>query len=86
MKLRVGKGEWSDLKKTREKDPYYLALRDAEAESNSTGLPMGGGSPSDHLWKGPLPAKLSPGVHLLEAVTKDMYGREFRATRVLRIE
>ena len=47
---------------------------------------MGGGSPSDHLWKGPLPVNLAAGVHLLEAVTKDMYGREFRVTRVLRVE
>ena len=86
VKLRVGKGKWSELKKVREIDPYYLALREAEIKAKSTGLPMGGGSPSDHLWKGPLPLKLSAGVHLLEAVTKDMYGREFRVTRVLRVK
>jgi hypothetical protein len=87
VKLRVGKGKWSELKKVREVDPYYLALREAEIKAKSTGLPMVGGTPSDHLWKGPLPAKnLLPGPHLLEAVTKDMYGREFRATRVLRVE
>jgi hypothetical protein len=86
VKLRVGKGNWSELKKVREVDPYYLALREAEIKAKSTGLAMGGGSPSDHLWKGKLPHKLSVGVHLLEAVTKDMYDREFRATRVLRVK
>ncbi|MFP6900610.1 MAG: calcineurin-like phosphoesterase family protein [Opitutales bacterium] len=86
VRLRVGEGKWVNLKKTREIDPYYLALREAEIQAKSTGLPMGGGSPSDHLWTGPLPANLSKGSHLLEAVTKDMYGREFRATRVLRVK
>ena len=39
-----------------------------------------------HLWKGPLPAKLPKGAHLLEAVTRDMYGREYTAKRILRVE
>ena len=85
VKLRVGKGPWAKLKQVREIDPHYLALREAEIKSNSSGLPMGGGTPSDHLWKGTLPPNLSKGSHLLEAVTKDMYGREFRASRVLRV-
>ncbi len=86
VRLRVNRGEWRQLKKVREVDPYYLALREAEIKAKSTGLPMGGGSPSDHLWKGPLSVDLTAGTHLLEAVTKDMYGREFSATRVLRVK
>jgi hypothetical protein len=86
VKLRVGNRKWFDLKKVSEVDPHYLALRDAEIKSKSGGKPMGGGSPSDHLWKGSLPLNLPIGIHLLEAITKDMYGREFKATRVMRIE
>ena len=33
-----------------------------------------------------LPAKLPKGAHLLEAVTRDMYGREYTAKRILRVE
>ena len=32
------------------------------------------------------PAKLAKGTHLLEAVTRDMYGREFSTRRFLRVE
>ena len=40
----------------------------------------------DHLWKSLLPPNLPKGVHSLEAITRDMYGREFTATRVLRVD
>ncbi|MBT5379983.1 MAG: hypothetical protein HOL08_13085 [Opitutae bacterium] len=74
------------MKKTREVDPYYIELREAEIQAKSTGLPMGGGAPSDHLWKGILTYDLPAGTHLLEAVTKDMYDREYSVTRVLRVK
>ncbi len=37
-------------------------------------------SRSNHLWRADLPADLSAGVHILEAVTTDRYGRTFRHT------
>ncbi|MBT4224642.1 MAG: metallophosphoesterase [Opitutae bacterium] len=86
VRMRVNRGDWIELKKTREVDPYYIELREAEIQAKSTGLPMGGGAPSDHLWKGILTCDLPAGTHLLSAVTKDMYDREYSVTRVLRVK
>jgi hypothetical protein len=39
-----------------------------------------------HLWKGTLPAGMEPGYHLLHVRTKDMFGNEYTAKRVIRVE
>jgi hypothetical protein len=46
---------------------------------------VNGATVSQHLWKGKLPAKLSSGQHLIEVVTTDMYGRDFKGTRIIRV-
>ncbi|HPO16649.1 MAG TPA: calcineurin-like phosphoesterase C-terminal domain-containing protein, partial [Candidatus Hydrogenedentes bacterium] len=39
-----------------------------------------------HLWKQTLPAELTPGMHKIEVRTKDMFGHEYTANRILRVE
>ena len=85
VKLRVNKGKWTTLKKTVEPDPYFVELLAAEKKAKVSPA-LSAARDSYHLWKGPLPAKLPKGAHLLEAVTRDMYGREFTARRILRVE
>ena len=85
VKLRVNGGKWTTLKKTVEPDPYYVKLRNTEI-ANKVKPELNAPTASDHLWKGPLPTKLPKGAHLLEAVTRDMYGREYTARRILRVE
>ena len=85
VKLRVNGGKWTALKKTNEPDPYYVQLLAAEKLAKVTPA-LNGPTNSHHLWKGSLPAKLPKGAHLLEAVTRDMYGREYTARRILRVE
>ena len=86
VKLRVNGGPWAKLKKTDEVDPYYVQLREAEIKNKVPGQELNAPTTSHHLWKGPLPANLIKGSHTLEAITRDMYGREFTARRVIRVE
>ena len=86
VKLRVNDGPWQKLEKTVETDPYYSRLRDDEIKNKVPGPELNAPTPSSHLWKGALPANLPKGTHTLNAVTRDMYGREFSAKRVIRVE
>jgi hypothetical protein len=86
VKLRVNDGPWLNLKKTVEIDPYYARMREEEIKNKVPGPELSSPTSSSHLWKGPLPANLPKGAHTLHAVTRDMYGREFSAKRVLRVE
>ena len=86
VKLRVNDGPWLNLKKTVEIDPYYARMREEEIKNKVPGPELNSPTSSSHLWKGPLPANLPKGAHTLQAVTRDMYGREFSAKRVLRVE
>ena len=86
VKLRVNDGPWLNLKKTVEIDPYYARMREEEIKNKVPGPELNSPTSSLHLWKGPLPANLPKGAHTLQAVTRDMYGREFSAKRVLRVE
>ena len=40
---------------------------------------------SNHLWRADLPAELAAGVHTLEVVTTDRYGRTFRDTSTFEV-
>ena len=86
VKLRVNGGPWVELKKTDEVDPYYVQLRETEIKNKVPGPQLNAPTTSHHLWKGSLPANLIKGSHTLEALTRDMYGREYTARRVIRVE
>ena len=86
--MRIGAdGDWTELQKTVEEDPYYLTLKAFEKESPEklTNRALGNPSKSNHLWKAPVPVGLAPGEHLIYVETEDMYGRIFNASRSLRV-
>jgi hypothetical protein len=86
VRMRVGpKSKWIELRKTPEKDPWYVAMQQLESRNKQVQA-VNGATVSQHLWKGKLPAKLSSGQHLIEVVTTDMYGREFKGTRIIRVK
>ena len=85
VRLKVkDRGDWVDMEKVAEKDPYYVAMRqrelaaDPEANLNPPEL-------SGHLWKANLPAKLKRGSHLLLIEGTDAYGRLHTGQRILRV-
>jgi hypothetical protein len=88
VEMRLGdSGAWTLLQREAREDPYYLATLERELQRNPKPayyLPPAIKSP--HLWVGSLPANAPIGTHALEVRTTDMYGQEFRAYRLIRIE
>ncbi len=64
---------WAELKRLEESErpPRGRKLTDLDAETL--------------LWRGALPAGLSPGAHVVEVRTVDMFGQRFEGRRVLRV-
>lgn len=87
VEWRVNGGEWSGLERVTAEDPFILELK-AEEKAH----PHGGRKlnptryPTNHLWRAPVPAGLAAGWHLIEARTKDLFGHEYHAARVVRVE
>lgn len=77
---------WTECSKVGEADPIYARLYDEEQTSlippkNKLGKP----AISTHLWSGEFSAGLNPGVHLLRAKTRDMFGVEYLSERSFRV-
>jgi len=83
--FRIGSGNWIRMKKIRAKDPLYATIRERDMKDFPKAAALNAPVDSTHLWRANLPAGLKPGTHLIHVKTKDMYGREFTAQRVLRV-
>jgi hypothetical protein len=87
VEMRIGSEQWISLAQVREEDPYFVRLKEYEAQQAPLPpyrkLPQPMKSP--HLWKGPLPAGLRPGVQLISVRTTDMYGRTFEDRRIITV-
>ena len=86
--FRLGRNApWTEMERVLQPDPQYLALKAREQDDPP---PPGRRLPrpvdSSHLWRGRLPADLAVGPHLIEVRTLDMWDREFRDRRVIRVE
>ncbi len=88
VEMRIGdEGEWVQLEKVLEPDPYFLRLKTAETNTVSlVGRPLPGVKNSNHLWKGILPQGLPVGTHRIWVRSEDMYGRVMNGSRVIRVE
>lgn len=86
VELRVSGGEWVRLRHERRQDPYYLAMKSLEeGPTPPPGRRLPKPADSTHIWVGTLPDGLTPGGHLIEVRTIDMFGRQRRAERVIRV-
>ena len=86
VRMRVGPGgDWIDLQMTAEKDPWLTALRETELK-NGVKRPVNPPTANHHLWKAKLPTGLDHGRQLIEVVTTDMYGRQFRGHATFRVK
>ena len=79
-------GDWTTMEQRPGRDPGYVALHRRDAALPTPGqnrLP----DPvlTTHLWVGKLPADLSPGVHVVEVETTDMFGQKDRAQRLIEV-
>ena len=85
VQFRVSDGDWIKMRKIHAKDPLYSMIRQRDLQNFPKAPALNGPVDSTHLWQANLPAGIKPGSHLIHVQTKDMYGREFRAQRVLRV-
>jgi hypothetical protein len=88
VEMKVGDGgEWVPMKRIERTDPYYEAMKAAEAsETPPRGRELPRPAVCRHLWTAPLPANLPPGAHVIRVRAVDMFGQRDEGTRVIRIE
>ncbi len=87
LQFRVNGGEWRPLRKVTEPDPIFCGIRyrwDTATELLS-GVRPSNPVNSMHLWKARVPSDLPEGVHVIEVLATDMFGREFRDFRTYKI-
>lgn len=79
-------GPWTPMQKSDEADPSYLITVKVDSE---TTLPKDKKLPPQykcpHLWKLALPEGLTPGAHLIEVRTTDLYGQTLTGHRIIRV-
>ena len=86
VEMRVG-GDWHSMTYTREVDPLLKKVYDYEAAvKERPWRQLSKPKASTHLWKLPLPEGLTPGSHLVEVRTKDMFGKKHTGRRIVRVE
>lgn len=86
VEMRVGNGEWTEMKRVRKPDPEYVAMveRDKNNQRPFRALPAPIDSP--HLWQGFLPRGLDKGMIPVHVRTTDMFGQASFATRGVLIQ
>lgn len=87
VRMRLAEqGEWLPLHHAPAVDPAYQAAYDRDIElENNPWIDLPKPAVSTHIWSAQLPADLPPGKHLIRVHTTDMHGREFSASRVIRV-
>lgn len=81
-----GGGEWQTLERVEAEDPDFRMLYDEDQRyAIFGGQRLNKPALSSHLWQGKLGQSLSPGVHLVEVRTTDMFDRQYVAQRSVRV-
>lgn len=88
VKMRLSEGgDWINLEKTEEADPYYVAVRQREIARDPQGKRhLSAPVPSAHLWKAKLPAGLAIATHLIEVEATDDNGTVHKRKRLIRVK
>lgn len=87
VEMRLGEsGAWVPMTRTAREDPYFAALKQAEAGPNPPpGRRLPNALLSPHLWQANLPADPPKGTHLIHVRTTDMFGKIYTDKRILRV-
>jgi hypothetical protein len=77
---------WRELERIEEPDPRFVRLqeRDRNLQPPYRGLPQPLAN-CPHLWRGPLPADLSAGTHLIEVEATDRFGNTHHGQQPIRV-
>jgi hypothetical protein len=88
VELSLDGTTWVPMHHTREVDPKYRAVFDAEAAVLATAKKfrqLAEPKESSHLWKAPLPSTAGPGTHVLRVRATDVNGEPHADQRVIRV-
>ena len=86
MRLRPN-GTWHSLERAERLDPLYVELLEREqSDELQPDYALPAPQASRHIWVGALPADPARGVARLDVRTRDMFGHEYTATRIIHIE
>ena len=86
VEMRIGDRPWQRLTQEDVEDPDFADLKALEeANPDLPGRKLPGIQKTRHTWKGRLPEGLSPGVHMIEVRTTDMFGQTFTHERLFRV-
>ncbi len=84
--MRLDDGEWKPMLNFQGQDPHYAKLKTLEEGATPPpGRRLPRASQTRHLWKAPLPSRVSLGVHKIEVRTTDMWGQTYVSQRMVRI-
>lgn len=88
VEMRVGEsGPWARLEPSRQEDPYFLAMKAAEASARPPdGRKLSNPIKTSHIWRGTLPAALPSGTHMIHVRTRDMFGQTHTGARAIRVK
>ncbi|MCC6445359.1 MAG: calcineurin-like phosphoesterase family protein [Armatimonadetes bacterium] len=87
VEMRLGdQGPWAIMQPITRQDPYFVAIKKAEAGPNPpAGRKLPGASDTSHIWRAFLPAGAPAGTHLIHVRTTDMFGHTYTARRAIRV-
>lgn len=87
VSYRVNDGQWNTMSRVSDYDRNYM--QEVYKWDLSEELRPGrrGSNPvrSTHLWRGSIPARITPGEHTVEVKVEDMFGRTFTETQTYRL-
>jgi hypothetical protein len=88
VQMRINdSGEWQEMTRTDEKDPFLAATHEREPEAPAAPWRRSSSPISTyHLWKASLPDGLPKGIHRISVRATDVNGEWKRADRIIRIE
>jgi hypothetical protein len=82
--MKVGEGgDWVAMTLVEREDPYYQLLKEQEAARGEAERQLPQIEKSMHIWAAKLPPTMSPGSHLIQVRTTDMFGQTYMGSRVI---
>ena len=89
VRMRVREqSQWQPMTRSPRESPTLRALFELSKKYAKVDgrRPLSGPIVTPHMWKAQLPARLPPGVHVLEVESNDMFGQVDRAVRLIEVE
>ena len=86
VRMRIDEGPWIQMKHDARPDPYFEIAKLTESlDQKPRGRPLPDPRPSPHIWVATLPNAITPGGHVIEVESTDMFGHVDTGHRIFRV-